>query len=152
MVNTRCVQKVLGIFVFSKKYLFIRLHQCGPLQNSPPRYNTLMPAFFPIFEALLIFTFWHVLEHSQRFGFYFFNRGKTPSFHGSLRLWEQEKVTRSHIWYIWGLGHDYGIVFGQKNYEQATANEHVRYRGAKAMNCFSINRGVFFGLLHANVA
>ena len=35
-----------------------------------------------------------------------------------------------------------------KIHEQAMNREN--YRGAKAMNCFSIDPGVFFGLLHAN--
>ena len=45
----------------------------------------------------------------------------------------------------------WGIVFGQKFHEQAMKCEQVHYRGAKAMNCFSKNPGVFFGLLHVNV-
>ena len=64
-----------------------------PFKVIPLGYNTLVPAFFPILEALLICTFWYVLKLSQRFGFYLLNRSKTPSFHGSLQSWEQEKVT-----------------------------------------------------------
>ena len=37
-----------------------------------------------------------------------------------------------------------------KIHEQAMKCEQVHYRGTKAMNCFSTNPGVFFGLLHAN--
>ena len=57
------------------------------------RYNTLVSAFFPILEALLICTFWYALKLSQWFGFYLLNRGKTPFFHGSLQSWEHKKVT-----------------------------------------------------------
>ena len=64
-----------------------------PFTVIPLRYNTLVPAFFPILEALLICTFWYVLNLSQRFSFYLLNRGKTPSFHGSFQSWEQEKAT-----------------------------------------------------------
>ena len=64
-----------------------------PFKTIPLRYNTLVLAFFPILEALVICTFWYVLKLSQRFGFYLLNRGKTPSFHGSHQSWEQEKVT-----------------------------------------------------------
>ena len=64
-----------------------------PFKVIPLRYHTLVPAFFPILEALLICTFWYVLKLSQQFGFYLLNRGKTPSFHGSLQSWEQKKVT-----------------------------------------------------------
>ena len=64
-----------------------------PFKVIPLGYNTLVPAFFPILEALLICTLWYVLKLSQRFGFYLLNRGKTPSFHGSLQSWKQEKVT-----------------------------------------------------------
>ena len=64
-----------------------------PFKVIPLGYNTLVPAFSPILEALLICTFWYVLKLSQQFGFYLLNRGKTPSFHGSLQSWEQEKVT-----------------------------------------------------------
>ena len=49
-----------------------------PFKVIPLGYNTLVPAFFPILEALLICTFWYVLKLSQRFGFYLLNRGKTP--------------------------------------------------------------------------
>ena len=59
----------------------------------PVRYNTLVPEFFPILEALLICTFWYILKLSQRFGFYLLYRGKTPSFHGPLQSWDQEKFT-----------------------------------------------------------
>ena len=55
-----------------------------PFKVIPLGYNTLVTAFFPILEALLICTFWYVLKLSQRFGLYLLNRGKTPSFHGSL--------------------------------------------------------------------
>ena len=64
-----------------------------PFKVIPFGYYTLVPAFFPILEALLICTFWYVLKLSQRFGFCLLNRGKTPSFHGSLQSWEQENVT-----------------------------------------------------------
>ena len=63
-----------------------------PFKVISPIYNTLVPAVFPILEALVICTFWYVLNLSQRFGFHLLNRGKTPSFHGSLQSWEQEKV------------------------------------------------------------
>ena len=56
-----------------------------PFKVIPLIYNTLVPAFFPILEALLTCTFRYVLKLSPRFGFYLLNRGKTPSFHGSLQ-------------------------------------------------------------------
>jgi len=40
--------------------------------------------------------------------------------------------------------------FWPKIHEQAMKCEQVHYRGAKAMNCFATNPGVFYGLLHAN--
>ena len=65
-----------------------------PFKVIPRGYKTLVPTFFPILEALLICTFCFLhLKLSQRFGFHLLNRGKTPSFHGSLQSWEQEKVT-----------------------------------------------------------
>ena len=64
-----------------------------PFKVIPLGYNTLVPAFFPILEALLICSFWYALKLSQQFGFYPLNRGKTPSFHGSVQSWQQEKVT-----------------------------------------------------------
>ena len=64
-----------------------------PFKVIPLGYNTRVPTFFPILEALLICTLWYVLKLSQPFGFYLLNRGKTPPFHGSLQSWEQEKVT-----------------------------------------------------------
>ena len=33
-----------------------------PFKVIPLRYNKLLPGFFPILEALLIFTFWYVLK------------------------------------------------------------------------------------------
>ena len=44
------------------------------------------------------------------------------------------------------------VLFLAKNYEQAMTSERVRYRDAKAMNCFSTIQGVSFVLLHANGA
>ena len=64
-----------------------------PFKVIPLRCNTLVPAFFPILEALLIWIFWYVLKLTQRLGFYLLDRRKTPSFHGSLQSREQEKVT-----------------------------------------------------------
>ena len=40
--------------------------------------------------------------------------------------------------------------FRPKIHEQAMKCEQVHYRGGKVMNCFSINPGIFFRLLHAN--
>ena len=62
-----------------------------PFKVIPFRYNTLIPAFFPILEALLICTFWNVLKLSQRFGFYLLNRGKTPFFLGLFNLRNRKK-------------------------------------------------------------
>ena len=123
-----------------------------PFKVIPLRYNTLVPAYYPILKALLILIFWYVLELSQRFGFYLLNRGKTPSFHGSLQSWEHEKCHRglnlvntvAKSWLRW--------FFWPKNYEQAMTSEQVRYRDAKAMNCFSTISGVSSVLIHANGA
>ena len=64
-----------------------------PFKVDPSDIINLCQRFFPILEALLICTLWSVIKLSQRFSFYLLNRGKTPSFHGSLQSWEQEKVT-----------------------------------------------------------
>ena len=56
----------------------------APFKLIPLGYNTLVPAFFPILEALLICTFWYVLKLSQRFGFYLLNRGKRLSWVSSI--------------------------------------------------------------------
>lgn len=37
-----------------------------------------------------------------------------------------------------------------KIHEQVLTYVQVRYRCAKAMNCFPANAGIFFGLLHVN--
>ena len=62
-----------------------------PFKVIPLRYNTLVPALFPILESHLTCTFWYVLKLSQRFGFYLLNRGKTPTFMGLFNLGNRKK-------------------------------------------------------------
>lgn len=51
---TRFDKKIRAIFVFLKKLLFIFINiNFVPFKVIPIRYNTLVPALFPIFEALL---------------------------------------------------------------------------------------------------
>ena len=47
----------------------------------------------------------------------------------------------------WGI---FTVLFLAKNSWTSNECEQVHCRSAKAMNCFSTNPGVFFGLLHAN--
>ena len=50
----RCDQKITVIFNFFKKYLFAPFNNyIVAFKVIPLSYNTLMPAFFPILEALL---------------------------------------------------------------------------------------------------
>jgi len=95
LIDIRGVFKKYPEFSFFRKniYLFVYINVV-PFKVVPPRYNTLMPAFFPIFEALLIFTFWYVLERSQRFGLYFFNRGKIVSIPHMLACRTRRKKIR----------------------------------------------------------
>ena len=134
---------------FSKNiYLFITIYFVA-FKVIPLRCYTFVPALFPFLEALLICAFWYGFELFQRCSLYLLNRGKSPSFHESFQFWEQEKVARDQV--RW-LRHDYNVVFGQKNHEQATTCELAHYRGAISMTSCSTILGVFFVLLHANGA
>ena len=100
--------------VFSKNtYLLINIYVV-PIKVIPVRYNTLVPALFPIIEALLIIILRYSLEFFQRCSFYVLNRWKSMSFHGFLKFWEKKKVTGRQIRWIWRLRHDCGVGFGQK--------------------------------------
>ena len=60
--------------VFSKNtYLLINIYVV-PFKVIPVRYNTLVPALFPIIEALLIIILRYNLEFFQRCSFYLLNR------------------------------------------------------------------------------
>ena len=115
LYNTRCDQKITVIFNF----LFIYLFKVTPL-----RYNTLMPAFFPILETPLKRAFWYRQQLLLRF---FFNRSKTFSFHRCRQFWP-----RTHA--------------------REAMCELVRYHGAKSMIDFSTILCVFDELLLANGA
>ena len=64
-----------------------------PFKVIPLRYNTLVPAVFPILEALF-----GSLELFQRCSFYLLNRSKSPSFHGFPQFWKQKKVAGGQVW------------------------------------------------------
>ena len=95
-IHARCDQKIT--IIFSKNiYLFIK-NYLVPLKVIPLRYNTLMPAFFPILEALLKRHFWHCQQLLFRFFFYIHNRSITLSFHRCLLFWKKEKVIGGQVW------------------------------------------------------
>ena len=71
----RGVFKKLGDFVVLSKntYLLISIY-VFPFKVIPVRYNTLVPALFPIIEALLIIILRYSFEFFQRCSFYLLNR------------------------------------------------------------------------------
>ena len=77
------------------------------------RYNLLCQRFFQ--SSLLISSFWYSLEIFQRCSFYLLDRSNSPSFHGSLQFWKQQKVAEDQVWSIRWPRHDYSVVISQKN-------------------------------------
>lgn len=62
----------------------------------------LVTALFPILKALRVCAFSYEPELFQhRCGLNLFNRSKTSSFHGHFRFWEQKKVARDQVRWIW---------------------------------------------------
>ena len=66
-------------FFLQSIYLFINNYLVS-FKVTHLRYNTLMPAFFPILKTLLKCAFWHRQQLLFWFFFYLLNRSKTLSF------------------------------------------------------------------------
>ena len=109
---TRCDQKITVVSFF-EKYLFIN-NYLVPFKVTPLRYNTLIPAVFPILETLLKGALWYRQQLLFRFLFYLLNRKETLSFHRCLQFWEEKKVSWGQVRWIRWLSYEYGVVFGQK--------------------------------------
>ena len=131
----RCDQKITVIFNFSKKYLFIN-NYLVPFKVTPLRYNTLMPAFFPILETLLQQAFWYC----QQFLF----RDKSSSnvaksflFIGVVSFGKRKKSAGANSGEYDGWGRITFLFLAKKNQAQASMCELVRYHGAKSMIGFS---------------
>ena len=61
------------------------------ISSPPPRYNALMPTFFPVVETLVKFDFRNCLLSLLRFGLYLFNHVKTVSSERSFEFWKYQK-------------------------------------------------------------
>ena len=90
---------------FKNIYLFINNYLVPFNVNAPPlRYNTLMPAFFPILEILLKRALCYCQQLLLRFFFYLLNRSKTLSI-GMIKLWFQwhiyTSMIRHQLWPFW---------------------------------------------------
>ena len=106
-------KKYREFYIFSKSiYLFMNIYFV-PFKVIPLGYNTFMPTFFPILEALKKIIFCDLVQLLLRCRLYLLNRGVASSFHGPLQFWKQEKVTGGQVWGIRWLRHHYCVVFGQ---------------------------------------
>ena len=95
-IHTRCDQIITVILNFIKKFLFIYQYLV-PFKATPLRFNTLMPAFFPILETLLKRAFWNRQQLLFLFFFYLINHNKMLSFHRCLQFWEEEKLSEGQV-------------------------------------------------------
>ena len=74
--------KITVIFKFFKAVcIYLSITILFPFKVTPLKYQTLLPAFFPIFETLLKCIFWFRQQLLFWFYFYLLNRSKTLSFH-----------------------------------------------------------------------
>ena len=132
-----------------KKYLFMYLfinNYRVPFKVTPVKYNTLMPAFFPIVETLLKR---YRQQHLFRFFFYLFNRSKTLSSHRCFQFWEEEKVSGGQVRWIRLLRHDYGIVLGKTSRTSIDVCAGT-LSWCKIHNCFNQNSVCFLGIASSN--
>lgn len=103
-----------------------------PFKVIPLGYNTFMPAFFPILEALKKIIFCDLVQLLLRCRLYLLNRGVASSFHGPLQFWKKEKVTGGQVWGIRLAAAPLLCCFWPNIRAQATMCEQGRYHGAKA--------------------
>ena len=73
----------------------------------------------------MISTFWYSLELFQQYTFYLLNHSKSPSFHGSLQFWKQEKLQEAKSDEYGGLGMIAVLLLVKKKYKQAMTYVYV---------------------------
>jgi len=104
------VQKKVDFLFFSKNiYLFITIYFV-PFKVIPLRYYTLVPALFPIFEALLICVFWLFIALSSSSDVVIFISSIVANFRPFMGLFNFGNKRKSQG----AKSGEYGVVFGQK--------------------------------------
>ena len=138
--TTRCDQKITVIFLFFQKaIIYLSITILVPCKVNPLRYNTLIPAFFPILETLLKRAFCCRQQLMSRFFFYLLNHSKTLCFHQCLGKRKKSAGSKFDEHGGWGI---ITVLFLAKN-SRTSINVW-----AGALSCCKIQDWFFHNSLH----
>ena len=87
-----------------KMYFIWKLHVRVPFKVLFSPTHTLLPTVFLLLQTVLIRFFCDDFHLLRRICLNFRNRHKSSSFWGLFKFWEREKVTRSKVRWVEGMG------------------------------------------------